>query len=309
MNTLNRYIKNQRAYVREKKKQPLTGFSNSKGDQATWDDIAVTFTYSWGTKINFLFNNLNQPNASIKSTFTQADRLDIEAHHLIFAYTLDVLSENISDNNKRGKVTASRQFISALSDNVASTSLDEIQRVIYNIKNPSPLYSFFNWLRKYKMLPVSCTPVIPTVVKSTRTMNCDDALNAEKSKIPDEKALIALGAIFNDVIPQYTNEDRQTFTNLALHHRDSFTCTMAALAMASPNRVTAEQTLLTKQRIKYRIEKVDKKNETVHYLNWCGSKGFKDYQNHINTEMATSLDRALHYTAIVTEPARVICSS
>ncbi|MFS1975315.1 hypothetical protein [Vibrio splendidus] len=306
MNNLNRYISNQRTYVDEKQKQPLTGFSNQKGDQATWRDIAVTFTYSWGTKVNFLFNNLNQPNASIRSTLTQDDRLGLEEHQLIFAYTLDVLNEKISDNNKKAKVTASKQLISALNDNIASSSIDEIQRIIDNMKTPSPLTSFFNWLHKHKMLPVSCIPVIPTVVKSTRTMSSDDALNAEKNKLPDEKVLLALGAIFNDVIPQYTNEDRETFTNIALHHRDSFTCTMAALAMASPNRVTAEQTLLTKQRIQSHIEKVEEKNETIHYLNWCGSKGFKDYQNHINTEIAESLDRALHYTALVTEPARAL---
>ena len=80
MNNLNRYISNQRTYVDEKQKQPLTGFSNQKGDQATWRDIAVTFTYSWGTKVNFLFNNLNQPNASIRSTLTQDDRLGLEEH-------------------------------------------------------------------------------------------------------------------------------------------------------------------------------------------------------------------------------------
>lgn len=81
---------------------------------------------------------------------------------------------------------------------------------------------------------------------------------------------------------------------------------MSALAMSSPNRATAEQVLLTKQRVKAHNEVVNNNINTVYYLNWRGSKGYKDYQNHINAEMAESLDRALHYTALVTEPARVL---
>ena len=46
--------------------------------------------------------------------------------------------------------------------------------------------------------------------------------------------------------------------------------------------------------------------KTVHYLNWRGSKGYKDYQNHINAEVVESLERALHYTILATEPARAL---
>jgi hypothetical protein len=64
MSTINRYIANQQAYVAEKEKQPLFGFTAPSGEQATWDDIAVTFTGDNGVAINFLFNNANQSNAT-----------------------------------------------------------------------------------------------------------------------------------------------------------------------------------------------------------------------------------------------------
>jgi hypothetical protein len=88
--------------------------------------------------------------------------------------------------------------------------------------------------------------------------------------------------------------------------RDSFICTMAALGMASPNRIGEEQVLLTVQRIKAYTQVVDGQEKTVHYLNWRGSKGYKDNQNHINAEMVDSVDRALHYTTLATEPARAL---
>lgn len=313
MNTFNRYITNQRAYVSEKQKQPLTGFTNQKKEQATWEDIAVSFQNLQGIYINFLFNNQSQPYASIRSTFTQEDKLDKETHNLLFAYTLDVLKEKILNNSKKGKVTAAKQFLSALDDNIASCGLEKIQSVIESIKYPSMLTSFFNWLHQHKMIPASCRPSILTTHNSYRTQRGDDALESEESKIPEEKVLLALGAIFNDVIPPYTNEyDKsdvstwQALTHATQNHRDSFTCTMVALAMASPNRVAAEQVLLTKQRLQSHIEKVDGKDEKIYYMNWRGSKGFKDYQNHINAEMAESIDRALLYTAITTEPARAL---
>jgi hypothetical protein len=313
MNALNRYIANQRAYVTEKKKQPLTGFTNQQGEQATWEDIAVTFTNSQDIRVNFLFNNQNQPHANIGSTFTQVDRLDAGTHHLFFAYALDVLKEKITNASKSSKVSIAKQFLSALDDNVASANLDEIQGAIDGMKNAQQLSSFFNWLHQHKMLPASCTPSTKITQNGTRNKSGDDALRAEQSKIPDEKPLLAFGAIFHDVIPPYENEDDksdisawQAQIHATQHHLDSFTCTMAALAMASPNRVAAEQPLLPKQRLQSHIEKVNGIDKTISYLNWPGSKGHEDYQNHINAEMAESVDRALHYTAMATEPARAL---
>ncbi|WP_350640010.1 hypothetical protein, partial [Psychrobacter sp. CAL606-MNA-CIBAN-0158] len=76
-------------------------------------------------------------------------------------------------------------------------------------------------------------------------------LEEERSKLPSEKALLALGAIFYDVIPPYQGGEKdsieawQPFLSSKQEQRDSFSCTMAALGMASPNRVGAEQVLLT----------------------------------------------------------------
>lgn len=147
MNTLNRYITNQHAYIAEKKKQPLLGFTTPSGKQAAWEDIAVTFTSNKGIPINFLFNNDNQPSAKINSTFSDKDRLDEHTHHLLFAFALDVLKENISNGKKREKVTAAKKFLIALNENIASSSLDEIQNTIDEMNNIQCLSAFFEWLK------------------------------------------------------------------------------------------------------------------------------------------------------------------
>ncbi|MCG6199905.1 hypothetical protein [Psychromonas antarctica] len=291
--------------------QPLTGFKNQKGEQAKWDDIAVIFTNATGVTANFLFNNDNQSNAKIGSEFTKEDRLNAETHQLLFAYLLDVLKKNVSINTKKARLAIAKQFLIKHGNNVASTSLTDIQRTIDNMAYSQGLVSFLNWLHQHKMLATSCSPSIPVQIRGMRSKSGHEAIEAENSKLPDEKALLALGAIFHDVIPPFKSEQSdlsawQHLVHLSLYQLDAFTCTMVALAMSSPNRAAAEQVLLTKQRLKSHTETVKGKQETVYYLNWRGSKGYLDNQKHFNAEMAKSLDRALHYTSIVTEPARVL---
>ncbi|MDH0448801.1 MULTISPECIES: hypothetical protein [unclassified Shewanella] len=312
MSTINRYIDNQCAYVAKKKTQPLMGFTNSQGEPASWDDMAVTFTDSDSRTINILFCNLNKNFPNIGTRFTDDDRLAPETHDLLFAYMLDVLKENITINRRQDKITTARYFLCRLNENVASASLDKIQHVIDSLKYSRPLTNFINWLHHHKMLPKSCQPYINTTTEAARNKSGDDALAAEKGKLPSEKSLLALGAIFHDVIPPYLDDDQndidawQPLIASTQTQRDSFICTMAALGMASPNRIGAEQVLLTTQRIQRHSQVVDGQEKTVHYLNWRGSKGFKDNQNHINAEMVESLDRALHFTILATEPARAL---
>lgn len=312
MKTINRYIDNQRAYVAKRKALPLMGFTNAQGEPASWDDMAVTFTDSGGKTINIFFCNLNKNKPKIGTRFTEDDRLAPEALGILFAYMLDVLKENVTTNHKKLKITTARYFLCHLGENVASASLEKIQHAIDSITNSRYLTGFINWLHHHKMLPKSCKPYINTTRETMRMKSGDDALAAEKSKLPSEKALLALGAIFYDVIPPYQDDDKnnieawQSLITSTQAQRDSFICTMAALGMASPNRIGAEQVLLTSQRIQRHTQVVDGQEQTVHYLNWRGSKGFKDNQNHINAEMVESVDRALHYTILATEPARAL---
>jgi hypothetical protein len=314
MSIINRYADNQRAYVTKKQAQPLIGFTNVQGEPASWNDIAVTFTDSDNKHINIMLCNLNKKNSSVGTRFTDDDRLKPEIHKLLFAYALDVLKENISPNNKKEKIARARYFLCYLDKNVAMATLDEIQHAIDSMKYIQSLPLFINWLHQHQMLAKSCQPYINTTVNSTRSKSGNDALDAEQNKLPSEKALLALGAIFYDVIPLYQGDNNknknidawQPLLPSVQVHKDSFTCTMVALGMASPNRIGAEQVLLTPQRIQSHAQVVEGQEKTVHYLNWRGSKGWKDNQNHINAEMVESLDKALHYTILATEPTRAL---
>lgn len=312
MSIINRYIDNQRAYVTKKQVQPLIGFTNTQGEPASWSDIAVNFTDGHKKNINFLFCNLKKNKPSIGTRFTDDDRLKPNIHKLLFAYMLDILKEKTSLGDKRNKITAARYFLCSLDENVATATFDKIQHAIDSMKYIDPLPAFINWLHQHQMLSDSCQPDIFTSSPTLRSKSGDDALDAEQNKLPSETALLALGAIFYDVIPPYQDDNKenidawQPFLSSTQVQKDSFTCTMVALGMASPNRIGAEQVLLTPQRIKSHAQVVERQEKTVHYLNWPGSKGWEDNQNHINAEMVDSLDRTLHYTILATEPTRAL---
>ncbi|QUX95126.1 hypothetical protein C0J08_06700 [Marinomonas sp. CT5] len=312
MKTINRYIDNQRAYIAQKKAQPLIGFTNAQGQPASWSDIVIRFTDRDSRTMNIYFCNKNRKVPRIGTRFTDDDRLVPEIHDMLFSYMLDVIKQNVSTKNKKDKIAVARYFLCSLEENIATSTLEKIQRIIDSMTYKMMLPSFINWLHHNKMLPKSCQPYINLKTKSFRGKSGDDALVAEQNKLPSENALLALGAIFYDVIPSSEGSEKdsieawQPLLSSKKTQQDSFVCTMAALGMASPNRIGAEQVLLTSQRVKRHTQIVDGQQKTVHYLNWRGSKGYKDYQNHINAEMVDSLDRALHYTILATEPARAL---
>ncbi|MCL1068694.1 hypothetical protein L2735_18145 [Shewanella olleyana] len=312
MTELNKFIKNQHVYIKNKMKQPLINFTLPNEEQATWDSIAIKFKKENGITKNFLFNNNKKPNAKLLTNFTDDDRLSKDSHYLVLAYLLDLLKEDISISRIGNKQAISRKFMGYLNKNIALMTVEEIQKIVDTMGVTPSLNQFFDWLHKHNMISIDCIPHFKSFYKTTRDLSGDDAISAEKNMIPDEQAMLALGAIFYDTIPTYISEDKTNTSNWSdliqskLSGLDAFTCTMSVLAMAAPNRAAAEQTILEKQRVQSHTETVNGTEETVSYLNWPGSKGYKNNQKHINSEMAESVDRALHFTGILTEPARVL---
>ncbi|MGO2356005.1 MAG: hypothetical protein ACTH58_14885 [Marinomonas foliarum] len=312
MNTINRYIDNQRAYFAKKKSLPLIGFTNAQGEPASWNDIAVTFTYDDSRFINFIFCNLKKKLPNKGTPFSDDDKLTPDIHDMLFSYALDVIKENVSIPYNKKKITIAKKFLLLLEENIALATHEKIQKTINLIADKVALNHFLTWLYHHEMLAKSSKFILEQNYNSSRTKTGDEALEAEKNKLPSENALLALGAIFYDVIPPYIDDMKenlgiwQPLLSPIKSQKDSFVCTMAALGMSSPNRVGSEQVILTQQRIQKHSQIVDGQPKTVHFLNWRGSKGHKDYQNHINAEMVESLDRALHYTIIATEPARAL---
>ncbi len=304
MTEINRYITNQQNYIAALMQQPLTGFTNQKGGAATWDDAAWCFTWPDGKSINFFFidNTIQKPNFG--TTFSADQILRDDQRHLLMAYAIEVCAGNTSISNLSIRHAAARKLVAQLSDNLAvvtDSQLNDANEKVTTYKYAQEVLSaFFKWLHSLNFIPPT---IKPTKRLKQKQYAGDDIIEHKRNKIPETKVLLALGAIFHDVIPP---EREKWNTHPLTYQRDAFICAMTALAMSSPNRVDAEQTVLTRQQLKDTQQSVKGKIETVYYLDWHGSKGFEDYHNHILAVMAEPVGRCFEYMDIVCKPAKVL---
>ncbi|MGF1761140.1 hypothetical protein L4D76_25110 [Photobacterium sagamiensis] len=300
MTEINRYITNQRNYINALMQQPLTGFTNQQGKPATWDDAAWRFTFPTGKKVDYYFVEHTVKQTNFRSAYRPSQRLPDELRHLLMAYAIEVCAGKNGEESKSKKHAEAKHLLIALADNPAHVAFSRLDAACSKMKSAMYLTSFFQWLHRHAFIPPTLQP--PKGCKRKRLAG-DDVIENKKNKIPETKVLLALGSIFHDVIPP--ERDKWNTHPLALQ-RDAFACAMTALAMGSPNRIDAELTVLTNQRLKQISQTVDGKEATVHYLDWQGSKGYKNFHNHILSVMAEAVDRSLEYLEIVCEPARVL---
>ena len=305
MTQINRYLTNQRNHIAALRQQPLTGFTNQNGEIASWQDAAWRFVWPDGKLINFFFVDNTKQKISFGSNFSTEQILQEEQRHLLMAYAIELCAGTTSIRNLAFKHAVVRKLVSQLSDNIACGSNvqlnDAIEKVATNHLAEVYLASFFKWLISLNFIP----PTLKISKKYKQNTRFGvDIIEHKINKIPETKILLALGAIFHDAIPP---ERERWNTHALTFQRDAFICSMTALAMSSPNRADAEQTVLTNQRIKKHSQKsVNGEMEEIHYLDWQGSKGFQNYHNHILAVMAEAVERSLEYMDVVCEPARVL---
>ncbi|NRA79946.1 MAG: hypothetical protein HRU18_17225 [Pseudoalteromonas sp.] len=268
---------------------------------ATWQDKAWQYSNQKGEHANFFFCLNTTPQTRI-TTIDKHGSLPSPWHELLKAYTLELLTKNTSPTNKRKKVAAARDLIinSNLFSSFSPNDLLTYWERNGGNKNITLVNNFIKWLKSNKLIPSN----IPLITEKTETNDGSEEQVARKQKLPNEKVIMAMGAIHHEVIPW----DKTKWNNQHPldDQRSAFTCTMFALSMSSPNRAVAEQTVLNMQTLKTQKTDIDGIIKTVHYLDWPGSKGFDDNKNHIVYQTAPVIGLDLDYLSSITEPNRII---
>ncbi|WP_438467546.1 hypothetical protein [Marinomonas sp. PE14-40] len=282
----------------EMKNTDISHFSCENKKLATWDDLYWQFIDKFGHKYRYFFvDSLGQITIN---NYTSVHSFPINKRRLLMAYCLHVHSLNIVRSNKVGRVTLARKWLSFVED-IDDTSFEKItnfgkDRTHSTFNN---LVQFFIWLKNYGLINSQLNWAPPEFKSKTGPEQAE----AIKEKMPEEKVLLALGAIHYDVVP--LDDSLWDLSSLSLR-RDLMVCVMSVLGLASPNRIVAEQTIMECQSVKKVEQKYKGSLETVHYLNWKGSKGYKDFNNHILSQLAPSVERSLRYLKKVTEPGRIL---
>ncbi|PNH90521.1 hypothetical protein [Vibrio diazotrophicus] len=299
MNEINRYICNQQSHINSLKQLPLTNFFNQNDEPATWDDPVIRYVDPNGKRINFYLVNNTVNQCHIKAKYSQSQLLSLELRHLLIAYAIELCASKGSVATKANKHAIARELLCYLDDNPARVTSEQVSTAFAKLKSVQNLPVFFHWLHDKDF--ISLTLKLPQSHRSQQSLDADDIIEVKKKLIPESKVLLALGAVFHDVIPH----NKETWNTHALApQRDSYVCSMVALGMSSPNRMAAEQTVLETQILKSHTRLNNNVEETIHYLDWHGSKGFKNYQNHILSVMAEAVDRSLNFIGEVTKSGR-----
>lgn len=300
MKSLNPFKVNRKKYIDQMLGTRLIGYTNQYAEKASFDDVAWKYTYPDGISINLFFHDKTKTGTTKKVTLKSTQdiwKLEESKRHLLMAYAIDTIPTKLSKISKQHRLIFARNFLSEHHYSLHNLTQEQLDKVFDTLNSTSAprLKPFISWLKGKSFIP----PHIE--LKSTKgEIDLYDELGKIASKIPDNNVLLALGAIFYDTIPP---DETMWQISPLLNQRNVFICAMSALAMASPNRVAAEQIVLTNQYIKdVKLESGD----CIHWLDWQGSKGYKDHQNHLLANMIEPLNRALKYIRQITEPARVL---
>ncbi|MBW3139631.1 hypothetical protein KUV56_08905 [Ferrimonas balearica] len=276
----------------------ISHMKDEYGNVATWDSKAWAFTDGQYNTANFYFYKAEEQHSLSRAR--KSEPLPPPLKGLLMAYALEVSRLAATRNVKQARHRAAKQLIQECGSLGALLSQQEREAVMLpkgsSIRKEAN--AFLNWLNSAGGLHQSLS-LLPVDTQKFRTG--EEVLEYRRKMMPEENVLMALGAIQHKVIPR----DKRAW-NVAptSPQRDAFICTMMALALSAPNRMIAEQSVLSAQLLKTHTETKTGQPKTVHYLHWKGSKGYRDTANHILAGMADSVSLCLEYIMAATQSMR-----
>jgi hypothetical protein len=305
---INRYRQNLNRFIEEAKSSISLDHlfgphkRNTIAPTAKWSDKAWVYPRENDKTLNMYFHKPTKRLPAV-GTISSFRGLPSTVDEIVKIYALHMLNKSVSTNYIINHIRVVKLVLlnSSLLESYASNAVTQWIDNSKKIQNESILITkyFLQWMKKNKLIP-------STIEEPTRPQPgfySEDTEKRRSDKLPDEKVIIALGAITHDVIPWNKNKWN---TKPLDNQRDAFVCAMSALALSSPNRVAAEQTILNRQDLKSIKQIINGEEQEVFYLDWKGSKGFDDNKNHILSSMAPVVRHHLEYLKLVTKPNRII---
>ncbi|PLC59380.1 tyrosine-type recombinase/integrase [Photobacterium carnosum] len=304
---INIYKENLDNHLKEVMNNDLTNIYNKDNKRASWDDNIWIYVYEDGTKQNIYFlNPLLIKNPIRTKNYTKNEVLDNNKKKVAMAFTLHIISTFKNKESIRHILISGRYF-HILIDELHLLNQDILNKIYSSKDDMRKLKDgseFFYWCQDNGFIRKS---LIKPKIKDVNARYADEREERKKSKLPDERALSALGGIFNQLIPRKTDDITPIYEGLRYH----YVIGMSALAISSPNRVSAEQlTLRTQDLSKYtdvQLKDNQKIEKTVYWMEWQGSKNYKDNRNHILKSMKDPIERTLNFFNKICESTRVLC--
>ncbi|TMO05491.1 hypothetical protein [Pseudoalteromonas sp. S558] len=202
---------------------------------------------------------------------------------LLKIYTLAVQSMNIVNNSKQQRVVTACQI---LTEAQKHGCLNDVSVKFWSSSNLGNI--FWDFCKKNKLISGRSRPI-----HKDRERGAD--VSAERStkhlKMTSDSMIYALGDIFN-IVFEHIDIDGTLRQGKEIDIQDAISITVALLGLASPNRLNSEIPLLQNQKLKTLRPKT---GEPIYYLDWPGSKGFQDNQNHVLSVLEPHVRKAIGF--------------
>lgn len=294
---LNKYLDRLEELLDRYRNHELSQFRGPSDKPAQWDDLIWFHTDPHTSrKTRFLSGQhgiKGKGSAGNKPEFA----LRYPYSHLVKVWIIETSNAPLSRSERQSRVGAARKLLSSMVGELYQQTRADVETLVHGrgIDRVSPFLTFCINHGLMREIKVSA--------EEDRDRTGHAQFDAVAEKLPEIEALLALGSIHSIVFePVYRNGLVANKKNV--NSKSALVSTFGLLGLASPNRLSAEVPVLPKQKLKTYSERG---GEPVHYLDWFGSKGFKDNRNHVLAALADKVDQAVNYFFEAGEPARILC--
>lgn len=217
--------------------------------------------------------------------------------YLLKVWVIEVVNKPLSAAEKIRQVMEARKVLSFMEGDLYLQTEQSLNLIYKDWTQYA--YPFFSFCFENGLM----ARISKSIKVDFRDRTGHSEFDKKQSKLPDIAAVIAIAQIFTRVFEQ-VNADGSVSPGATVNMMDAIVSTSATLSLASSNRMAAEIPVLPKQRLHSHSENGGK---PVHYLDWKGSKGYKDNKNHILEALAEKIEKALNFFHDACEPARALC--
>ncbi|MCH2341315.1 hypothetical protein ACGFZ7_02100 [Pseudomonas sp. NPDC047963] len=295
---LNKYLDQLELLVREYREAELTQFEGPDGKKAGFDDLIwYHIEPNTGRRIRYLcgvHGRKGRGNIGSQST----NYLAYPYNQLVKIWTITTVNTALSAVEKKARVGIVRKLLSLMKGDLYTQSETTISSLNLGARSADRLRPFLIFCADNGIMRK-----VELKSQDRRDRSGHAHFDNASEKLPNINAILSLANIFSTVF-EHVDEKGFLASGAEINMRDALVVTFAALSLASPNRAAAEIPVLPKQRLHLYSEGA---GEPVYYLDWIGSKGYRNYKNHILAALARPIQKAIDFFYEACEPARILC--
>lgn len=294
----NKYLDRLDRLIASYQTQELQQFRNPNGEPAHWDD-EIWYHICPNTRFETRFLAVKH---NVRGSGTAGCRPEYKLRQpydgLIKIWIIETTNVPISTNERQARVSSARKLLTHMTGDLYRQTANDV----------TALFGTGGSLDRLKPFLVFCAqnglmPSIEAKSQDNRDRTGHAAFDTRKEKLPDLDAVLLLASLHKEIFRPVSQRGLAA-PGAKIPVMDAVATTFGLLGLASPNRLGAEVTILAKQRLQQYSEGG---GEPVHYLDWSGSKGFRDNRNHILSVLADEVERSVNFFFNECEPARILC--